>query len=41
MGGISSNALKETNYSENRLKYNGIEKIGDLRLEYYEANIGN
>jgi RHS repeat-associated protein len=37
MEGISSHALKGLNYPENRFKYNGIEKIGDLGLEDYDA----
>ncbi|WP_188316091.1 DUF6443 domain-containing protein [Chitinophaga agrisoli] len=37
MAGISNNVLKGTKYPENRYKFNGIEKIGDLGLEDYDA----
>lgn len=41
MAGISSNALKGTNYPENRKKYNGIEYTSDLDLDIYDAQLRN
>jgi RHS repeat-associated protein len=42
MAGISSNALKESNYSENRKKYNGNElqskEFSDSGLEWFDFN---
>ncbi|PUZ22956.1 hypothetical protein DCC81_21310 [Chitinophaga parva] len=38
MAGISSNALKGSNYPENRLKYNGIELDTSMGLNAYEAS---
>ncbi|RBL88335.1 DUF6443 domain-containing protein [Chitinophaga flava] len=37
MAGISSNALKGTNYSKNRREFNGIEHTTDLDLNQYDA----
>jgi RHS repeat-associated protein len=37
MAGISSNALKGTNYAKNRKEYNGIEHTTDLDLNQYDA----
>jgi len=37
MVGISSNALKGTQYSKNRKEYNGIEHTTDLDLNQYDA----
>ncbi|MFY0256518.1 RHS repeat-associated core domain-containing protein, partial [Chitinophaga sp. 30R24] len=37
MAGISSNALKGSNYPENRNKFNGIEHTTDLDLNEYDA----
>ncbi|TWF32864.1 RHS repeat-associated protein, partial [Chitinophaga polysaccharea] len=41
MAGISSNALKGTNYPINRNKFNGIELNSDLDLYSYEAHYRN
>lgn len=41
MAGISSNALKGTNYPANRKKYNGIEYTDDLDLDIYDAQLRN
>ncbi|WP_298731628.1 DUF6443 domain-containing protein [uncultured Chitinophaga sp.] len=41
MAGISSNALKGTNYPENRRKYNGIEHTTDFDLNQYDAFFRN
>jgi RHS repeat-associated protein len=37
MAGISSNALRGTNYSKNRKEFNGIEHTTDLDLNQYDA----
>lgn len=37
MAGISSNALKSTEYSKNRKEFNGIEHTTDLDLNQYDA----
>ncbi|CAL1516428.1 hypothetical protein MMC2321_00150 [Chitinophaga sp. MM2321] len=37
MAGISSNALKGTQYSKNRKEFNGIEHTTDLDLNQYDA----
>ncbi|WP_436488155.1 DUF6443 domain-containing protein [Chitinophaga sp. ARDCPP14] len=37
MAGISSNALKGTNYTKNRNEFNGIEHTTDLDLNQYDA----
>lgn len=37
MSGISSNALKGSNYAENRKEFNGIEHTTDLDLNQYDA----
>ncbi|MGN8037653.1 RHS repeat domain-containing protein [Chitinophaga sp. 22321] len=37
MAGISSNALKGTQYSKNRKEYNGIEHTTDLDMNQYDA----
>ncbi|MFY0254330.1 hypothetical protein ACDQ55_10295 [Chitinophaga sp. 30R24] len=37
MAGISSNALKGSNYPKNRKEYNGIEHTTDLDLNQYDA----
>ncbi|SKD09162.1 RHS repeat-associated core domain-containing protein [Chitinophaga ginsengisegetis] len=37
MAGISSNALKGTNYSKNRKEYNGMEHTTDLDMNQYDA----
>ncbi|MFY0255832.1 DUF6443 domain-containing protein [Chitinophaga sp. 30R24] len=41
MAGISSNALKGSNYAENRKKYNGIEYTNELDLDIYDAQLRN
>ncbi|MFY0256505.1 RHS repeat-associated core domain-containing protein [Chitinophaga sp. 30R24] len=41
MSGISSNALKGSNYPVNRNKFNGIELNSDLDLYSYEAHYRN
>lgn len=41
MAGISSNALKGSNYAENRMKYNGIEYTNELDLDIYDAQLRN
>ncbi|WP_160715072.1 DUF6443 domain-containing protein [Chitinophaga solisilvae] len=41
MAGISSNALKGTNYPVNKNKFNGIELNSDLDLYSYEAHYRN
>lgn len=41
MAGISSNALKGTNYVANRKKYNGIESTTELDLNTYDAYYRN
>lgn len=41
MAGISSNALKGSNYSENRKRYNGIEYTNELDLDIYDAQLRN
>jgi len=37
MAGISSNALKGSQYSKNRKEYNGIEHTTDFDLNQYDA----
>ncbi|PSL45740.1 YD repeat-containing protein [Chitinophaga niastensis] len=41
MAGISSSALKGSNYPENRKKYNGIEYTNELDLDIYDAQLRN
>ncbi|MET3878746.1 DUF6443 domain-containing protein [Chitinophaga sp. OAE865] len=41
MVGISSNALRGTNYPGNRKKYNGIEFTDELDLDIYDAQLRN
>jgi len=41
MAGISSNALKGTQYPKNRREYNGIEHTTDLDLNQYDAQFRN
>ncbi|RFS24663.1 hypothetical protein DVR12_05525 [Chitinophaga silvatica] len=41
MAGISSNAMKGSNYPKNRNEYNGIEHTTDFDLNIYDAKLRN